>query len=522
MTLKTNLTRLTIIALLVAQAACGGDGGGGDDDTGGSGGKGGKGGSGSGGKGTGGSGSGGKAMGGSGSGGNGMGGADTGEGGSDTGSGGTGTGGAAAGGSGPGAGGSDTGGGTGGMPVTHATAHPFGSHAFKYPAGVIKPTGTAADLDKAVSSYYDLWQAKYLQARCGGYVVLTEGGTGAADGTFSVSEGHGYGMLITALMAGHDPKAQEKFDGLYKVFRTFPSTNTPDLMDWQILNKCPAGATCDEPAPTCFRIKGAASGSATDGDMDVAFGLLLADSQWGSGGTINYYAEARKVMAAIKAKEMNPTTKLPLLADDIASGDMMYFTTRPSDFMLDHFRSFGKASGDVFWMQSVDAIHALITKLQLSFASSTGLIPDFVVKTDGAPEPAPPMWPADEGKTTGEYAYNSCRVPWRVTTDFIASGDPRARAEVKKITDWMLTSTQGQTFKITDGYKLDGSMGSDAMGPDFSFSAPLAVAAIVDASYQVWLDRLWTVLVNGMIDSYYGDSIRMLSMIVITGNWWVP
>ena len=45
--------------------------------------------------------------------------------------------------------------------------------------------------------------------------------------------------------------------------------------------------------------------SATDGDLDIAFGLLLADKQWGSAGAINYLAEARKVIAAIKMFEMN-------------------------------------------------------------------------------------------------------------------------------------------------------------------------------------------------------------------------
>ena len=86
-------------------------------------------------------------------------------------------------------------------------------------------------------------------------------------------------------------------------------------MDWQILNKCPAGASCKEPSPGCFRIDGPESGSATDGDLDIAFALLLADKQWGSGGA--YLAEAKKVIAAIKEKEMNAMTKLPLLADDI-------------------------------------------------------------------------------------------------------------------------------------------------------------------------------------------------------------
>ena len=398
---------------------------------------------------------------------------------------------------------------------------PFGSHTFKYPAGVLKPSLPQEMLDDLVKAYYTKWDEKYLVQKCGGYVVQTEGGTGAADGTFTVSEGHGYGMIITAMMAGHDQKAQEKFNGLYWVFRKFPSTNTDDLMDWQILNKCPAGATCKQPAPGCFRIDGPESGSATDGDMDIAFALLLADKQWGSAGSINYLAEARKVIAAVKMKEMNPQTKFPLLADDIDNTDKMYFTTRPSDFMLDHFRAYGKATGDMFWMQSVEGIYGLLANLQTKYAPMTGLVPDFVVKTDTMPEPAPVRWPEDEGLTTAEFAYNSCRVPWRVGTDYIATGDMRAKAILKKMNDWIKTASSNMPGNIMDGYKLDGSKGSDTSGPDLSFTAPFAVAAITDTD-QNWVDLTWASVMRGQIELYFGDSIKMISMIVISGNWWAP
>jgi hypothetical protein len=36
----------------------------------------------------------------------------------------------------------------------------------------------------------------------------------------------------------------------------------------------------------------------------------------------------------------------------------------------------------------------------------------------------------------------------------------------------------------------------------------------------VWLDRLWTS--RSIDEDYYGDSITMLSMIVLSGNWWSP
>jgi endo-1,4-beta-D-glucanase Y len=445
-------------------------------------------------------------------------------GGADGGSGGAGGAGDTGGAAGGDTGGAGGGGGPGGMGGTvtftpSAPQRPFGGHTFKYPAGVLKPTGTPAQLDAMVKAYYDKWKARYLVPRCGGYVVLTEGGTGAADGTFSVSEGHGYGMVITALMAGYDPKAQEEFNGLHAVFRKFPSTNEDNLMDWQLLGKCPAGSSCKEPIPGCFRIDGSESGSATDGDMDIAFSLLLADKQWGSGGA--YLAEARKVIAAVKAKEMNGTTKFPLLADDIGPMDSFYNTTRPSDFMLDHFRSFGKTTGDAFWMQSVDGIEGLLGNLQKNFAPMTGLIPDFVVETNTMPKPAPAFWPKDEGLTTGEYAYNSCRVPWRLATDYIASGDTRSRDTLRAMNAWIKMSTGGKPQNIIDGYTLEGGLSNSASSYDVSFAAPFAVSAIADTD-QAWLDAIWTDVDKRDLGGYFGDTIKMIAMIVISQNWWVP
>ena len=59
-----------------------------------------------------------------------------------------------------------------------APQRPFGGHTFKYPAGVLKPSMSQQQLDDAVKAYYDKWKERYLVAKCGGYVVQSEGGTG--------------------------------------------------------------------------------------------------------------------------------------------------------------------------------------------------------------------------------------------------------------------------------------------------------------------------------------------------------
>ena len=158
------------------------------------------------------------------------------------------------------------------------------------PEGPIRPAGSQQALDSAVASLYDQWKASYVAGDCGGNYVSAPGGVGSSEPTVTTSESHGYGMVITALMAGHDPQAQGIFDGFYKVFRAFPSTFHANLMAWAVGSGCVAISGPD---------------SATDGDLDIAYALLLADKEWGSSGTINYLNEAKKVITDIKAGDFN-------------------------------------------------------------------------------------------------------------------------------------------------------------------------------------------------------------------------
>jgi endo-1,4-beta-D-glucanase Y len=398
----------------------------------------------------------------------------------------------------PGSGGS----GGGGPAAPAMMPTPFGSHRLTYPAGTIRPTGVQAELDAAVAGFYDQWKAKYLIANCGGQVIRTGGGTGAGN-AMTVSEGHGYGMLITAIMAGHDARAQELFDGLYKVFRAQPSNINRQLMAWAIGSDCKA----IQPA-----------NSATDGDLDIAFALLLANRQWGSAGAIDYAGEARKVIAAIGASEMNATTGLPLLGD-WARQSVLAWATRPSDFMLDHFRAFGALTGSGGWMNTVDKIYALTDTLQVKFSPDTGLLPDFVTDTQTS-APRPPNGEILESDNDDDYGWNSCRVPWRLGTDWVVSGDDRARLALQRMNGWIKTTTGGDPGKIIDGYRLDG--GALGQGDSAAFIAPFGVAALVDAGHQAWLDAIWRWLVGHGSEGYYADSIKLISLIVMSGNWWSP
>ncbi|MCP2342668.1 glycosyl hydrolase family 8 [Actinomadura rupiterrae] len=381
-------------------------------------------------------------------------------------------------------------------------ARPFGAHAFRYAAGTIRPSGSQAAIDKAVVAVYQKWKKSFLQSKCGNgwYQVYSPD----ADHPY-VAEAQGYGMVVTALMAGADTDARKIFDGLVKYMLAHPSVNNRDLL-------------AAEQNAGCKSVDG--SDSATDGDMDVAYGLLLADKQWGSSGTYDYKQLAVKHINAIKKSETNPTSHLLLLGDWSDSGESHYWMSRSSDWMVDHFRAFRKATGDASWDTIRSAHQKVITDLQDKYASKTGLLPDFVVNTKTAAKPASGQ--VLEDPHDGDYNWNACRDPWRIGTDALTSGDAASLASARKLNTWIKSATGGDPGKIYTGYKLSGTPFDK--GSDMAFTAPFAVTAATDPGSKAWLDALWGELTATPVDPklYYGASVQLQSMIVVSGNYWTP
>src|SRR6185295_455732 len=103
-------------------------------------------------------------------------------------------------------------------------------------------------------------------------------------------------------------------------FRAFPAFDT-QLMGWYQKTNAAGTIVIGE------------SYNATDGDLDIAYSLLLADKQWGSTGTIHYLAEATNVIAACLLTDIN-RTQWSVMRGDTGQSDQ---STRTSDFLLEHF-----------------------------------------------------------------------------------------------------------------------------------------------------------------------------------------
>ncbi len=391
---------------------------------------------------------------------------------------------------------------------------PFPAHS-AYTKGVIKPNHvTQAEMDATVLKLYKEWKAKYLKEHPyqdgQKYVWYSDGDWFEEEnGIFpiTVSEAHGYGMLITAMMGSADPEAKDNYDALYRYYKAHPSEINPDLMAWRQGDNGTAIVDID------------GVDAATDGDMDIAYSLILADRQWGSSGDINYLKQARRIINAIMTDEVSQSYRY-LLVGDWASGSEYERLTRSSDFMLQHMKAYREVSGDSNWDKVVDRTYDAINEVFTNESPETGILPDFMEYVNGKFIAA--RGEVLEGETDGWMSYNACRTPWRVATDYIVTGDNRAKEQLDTLNSWIKGKTGGKPDRIVAGYMLDGTVTEEYA--DMAFSAPFMISAMVNANNQQWLNDLWdyNTGIATEEDFYFANCIRLISLFVVSGNWWSP
>ncbi|MEO0225071.1 MAG: Ig-like domain-containing protein, partial [candidate division WOR-3 bacterium] len=89
-----------------------------------------------------------------------------------------------------------------------------------------------------------------------------------------------------------------------------------------------------------------------------------------------------------------------------------------------------------------------------------------------------------------------------------------------KLSNWIKTKTNSTPSAIVDGYDLQGN--TIGQYNNAAFVGPFAVGAMCDSSLQQWLNSLFERLVNFSVGGdwgYYQDHLRLLTMLVLTGNF---
>ncbi|CAM4208517.1 glycosyl hydrolase family 8 [Erysipelothrix inopinata] len=383
----------------------------------------------------------------------------------------------------------------------------------RYVSDSIRPNHISQEeMDQTVQRLFTEWKQKYLKVDPNNidqkYVWYSDGNPDDyEDNEITVSEAHGYGMIILAMMANQYNHTQSDYDAMFRYFKAHPSEINSNLMAWQ--QGLVDGVIVD--------INGA--DSAIDGDMDIAYSLILAHEQWGSLGNINYLTEARKVIDAIMESEVDHERWTLNLAD-WANSDKYLGATRPSDWMMQHLKDFRIVSGDVRWDNVINNTYELSETIYKEYSTDTGLLPDFIVLDEGKHIPAPSEFL--ESENDGNYYYNSARTPWRLATDYLVTGEKRAYSQLETLNRWLRESTSDDVNEIKSGFTLNGEVVGDWQ--DLTFTAPFMVSAMMHADHQTWLNDLWDL--NASADTqdevYFGNNLRLLSMIVVSGNWFTP
>lgn len=359
-----------------------------------------------------------------------------------------------------------------------SAGHLLGRTNLLFPQNVAYTYGYKTSVISAIDlqASYERWKNLYLKKCNEMWRVCTD------DTSITISEGMGYGMLLSAYFGEKDI-----FDGLFEFYRNKRTTMAKNLMGWRV--------TCDSIIDP---------GSATDGDLDVAFALIVAHYQWGE----NYLDEAKDILSIIKEHyfvdcEGVYTMKPGGHWGGCSLTDISYYTPA-------YFRVFAEETGDTFWdTVAVDAY----TILSNGANSNTGLVPDWQ-SYDGAPGGDPPV-------RTDYYEYDACRTPWRMALDYLWNGNENARNWCVKITEF---ADSIGAENIVDGYMLDGTPHPNAQYNNGSFVGGFAVGAMCNSQSIVdeFSSRLMYLDSAGEDNQYFNLSLRCLYMLVLTGNFWEP
>lgn len=329
-----------------------------------------------------------------------------------------------------------------------------------------KPSGASM---KYLTNMYANWKATFVTGSGSSTRVQRP-----ENGNDTVSEGIGYGMLAAVYM-----NDQTTFDLLLQYQQAH--LDSKGLMNWHITS---SGATASD-----------GSFSATDGDEDIAFAMLMASDQWAATPTYDYLAMGRAMIESIRMYSLFSDGTLEN-GDNFNTAD----TLNIDYFSPAYYRLFQKAipDGGIFQFTVSSGYKHLLAQ-----AGSQGLVPDSSNLEDSTS--------CSTCKAT--YGYDACRTPWRIAMDWCWNSDPNAQTYLMKIGAFF---NGVGAANIGDGYSLTGSQTSG--NHNLAFSGPAGVGAM--QGFQSLVDGSFNLMVNPPSgnNAYFPQSLRVLSMLMMSGN----
>lgn len=338
-----------------------------------------------------------------------------------------------------------------------------------------------------IQSQYRIWKKYYLRGNETQKFVKTNNGSKNR----TLSEAQGYGMVITVMAAQQGFGSQKTFDQLTSYYLSHRISSQNSLMAWR-QNQQGKKMTSTKAEKT----------SATDGDLDIAYALMLADKKWGSNGKFDYHTLALQLLGDIYKYEINPKTALPKVGNwaQGKNGNVV----RTSDLISAYFREFASYTKDGRWTKTMQ--NSQRTLQELSNQHRTGLMADFVVVSGNNLNIKTVKPNQIASKYDAEYGFNACRIPWRVAYDYQLNHSRISKGVITKIDNFF-----ARKKNITAIYTLDGK--PIEKYENEAFCAPVAYSAEVLGN-QILKSRYKKVLTAPIRNKdYYPATIQMLTLL---------
>ena len=262
--------------------------------------------------------------------------------------------------------------------------------------------------------------------------------------------------------------------------------------------------------------------SALDGDIDIAYSLILADGLWGSDGEFNYIDMAKDIIIALRENMVSDDNYL-YVGDSVLKYLKHDDLIRSSDFIIDALYEFKSVDEgyETLWENVILKTDNILNTMYMDYSQDTGLIPDFIIKTEDGYVPA--LGKQLEKNNDGDFSYNACRTAFRVGEYALYHGEDKYDDYLISHSKWSKEITSGNPNEFNAGYYIiNGPVGTPLPDSDYeslAFIAPLLISASLDKD-QGWYDAIYEYIVNRDIkdDGYYGNTLKMLILISGTGN----
>nr|1KWF_A Chain A, Endoglucanase A [Acetivibrio thermocellus] len=349
----------------------------------------------------------------------------------------------------------------------------------KYPYGPTSIADNQSEVTAMLKAEWEDWKSKRITSNgAGGYKRVQRDASTNYD---TVSQGMGYGLLLAVCF-----NEQALFDDLYRYVKSHFNGN--GLMHWHI------------DANNNVTSHDGGDGAATDADEDIALALIFADKLWGSSGAINYGQEARTLINNLYNHCVEHGSYV-LKPGDRWGGSSV---TNPSYFAPAWYKVYAQYTGDTRWNQVADKCYQIVEEVK-KYNNGTGLVPDWCTAS-GTPA---------SGQSY-DYKYDATRYGWRTAVDYSWFGDQRAKANCDMLTKFF---ARDGAKGIVDGYTIQGSKISN--NHNASFIGPVAAASMTgyDLNFAKELYRETVAVKDSEYYGYYGNSLRLLTLLYITGNF---